>query len=475
MGKYKRLAKNTGILALGQLGSKILVFLLVPLYTNVLSTEEYGYYDLITTTASLLLPILTLNIGVSSQRFSLDKDANHAAIARISFKYVFIGNLIACCILIANYLLDVSKILSNFSLYFVAIFFTDSVNTILTAISIGREKVKGLSISGALSTLTCVVLNILFLIVFKWGLTGYFLSYILSNVVQIVYLSIILHISKFLCDKTKYEEYQHNMLAYSRPQIANNISWWINNALDRYIVTAFCGVGINGIYSIAYKIPTMLNIVSGIFSQAWTLSAIKNYSKEDEDNFFTNTYSLYNFALVISCSGLILLNKLLAKLLFANDFYSAWVFAPFLVISSIFGALSGFLGSFFSAVKNGKLFIKSTLIGAAVNTLLNFILVYSIGAVGAAIATEISYIVIWVLRSRDAERYVNLNINYKRDVIVYIILNAQAVLMYFINNNFLQYGIQFALTFMVLILNMKELKLFFSMLNINCKHSRGMR
>ncbi|HAQ8217931.1 TPA: oligosaccharide flippase family protein, partial [Enterococcus faecium] len=54
MSKTKYLIKNMGILTISNFSSKILVFLLVPLYTSVLSTTEYGTYDLTISTATLL-------------------------------------------------------------------------------------------------------------------------------------------------------------------------------------------------------------------------------------------------------------------------------------------------------------------------------------------------------------------------------------------------------------------------------------
>lgn len=62
MGKYKYLAKNIGLLAVSNFTTKILTFFLVPLYTAVLSTTDYGIYDLFFTTIGVLLPIVTLNI-----------------------------------------------------------------------------------------------------------------------------------------------------------------------------------------------------------------------------------------------------------------------------------------------------------------------------------------------------------------------------------------------------------------------------
>ena len=74
---YRYLFNNIGLLTLSNFATKFLSFFLVPLYTNVLTTTEYGTYDLFNATIGVLLPILTLNIQESVLRFSLDKKTSN--------------------------------------------------------------------------------------------------------------------------------------------------------------------------------------------------------------------------------------------------------------------------------------------------------------------------------------------------------------------------------------------------------------
>ena len=90
------------------------------------------------------------------------------------------------------------------------------------------------------------------------------------------------------------------------------------------MVTFFCGVAANGVYSVASKIPSILNVFQTIFNQAWSLSAVKDYDPEDKSGFFANTYRAYNCMMTIVCSAIIVSDKILAKFLYANDFYVAW-------------------------------------------------------------------------------------------------------------------------------------------------------
>lgn len=221
---------------------------------------------------------------------------------------------------------------------------------------------------------------------------------------------------------------QHEMKKYSIPLIFNGVAWWVNNSIDKYFVTAICGVAINGIYAVSYKIPTIITVFQSIFSQAWNLSAIKEFDKNDKDGFFSKTYVTYQAGLVVLCSGLILLNIPLAHLLFAKDFFRAWEYSSVLLISLVFNALSGFLGSVFTAVKNSKIFAISTVTAAIINLTLNSLMIPTMGAQGAAIATAISFFVIWIIRVICAKKYISLKFNIVKDAIVYVLLIVQVCL-----------------------------------------------
>ena len=91
--KSKFLIKNIGILTVSNFASKILVFLLVPLYTSILSTEDYGIYDIVYSTIQLLFPILTLNISDAVMRFSMDNNKNLDEVAMVGFKILIRGCL----------------------------------------------------------------------------------------------------------------------------------------------------------------------------------------------------------------------------------------------------------------------------------------------------------------------------------------------------------------------------------------------
>ncbi|MCS4487686.1 oligosaccharide flippase family protein [Streptococcus sciuri] len=453
---YLYLFKNIGLLTLSNFGSKILVFLLIPLYTSVLTTADYGIYDLFYTSISLLLPILTLNISEGVLRFALDKENDESIIYSIGFKVTGIGFgiLVVACVL--NLIFNLSPLLNEYGFYFVLLYLTTAVYQLLTSFIRGIDKVTILSISSVLNTIAILIFNILFLLVIKEGLIGYFWANILGTLLPIVYLVYKIHRYNITLTKRQDKGLEREIIAYSRPLILNSLGWWLNNAADRYIVIAFCGVAASGVYSVGYKIPSILNIFANIFNQAWVLSSVKSFDKKEDITFFEKVYSNYNMMLVILCSLLIASSKLLAVFLYANAFYKAWIYVPFLLIANVFGAISGFAGGIFSAAKDSKIYSISTLIGAGANIIFNVILVYSIGVIGAAISTMLSYFVVWLIRLYTMKKYISLNLTLLRDCLAYLLLVVQSVALIVISKDTVMYLSQCVAIVLLILLFRRE-------------------
>ncbi len=397
--RSKYLIKNTSILTISNFSSKILVFLLVPLYTNILTTAEYGIYDLIISTIQLFIPFLTLNIVDGVLLFMMDKDINNNEVKTIGLKFIVYSVIGMGLILAINHIFVFWSSLKLYEEYTLLYFLFYVFNQLFIQTARAQEKIKELGIAGVISTIVSLITNILLLVVFPLGLHGFFIAYILGQAVSAIYLCFTITFFKgirFSVNKVLQKE----MLAYSLPLILGTLGWLINNVSDRYVVTWLCGVEENGIYSISYKIPTIITTIQNIFIQAWTISAIKEYNSETRDEFYKKMFVYLNFIMVVTCTCLIWGTKIIAKLLYAKDFYVAWRYVPFLLVSVVIGASSGYIGPILAAKKDSKSMAKSTLYGAIVNLMLNFGLIYLIGTQGAAIATTISNIVIYMIRRK---------------------------------------------------------------------------
>ncbi len=416
-------------LTVGQFGTKLLSFFLVPLYTSVLTSAEYGTYDLYSVTVSLFIPVLTLNIADSTTIFLLDKRNSREGVVSISLARYAVSVLLFSGLVCANRIFGFFPLLNEYPAFLLLMFALGGLSQLLLNFARGLDRVRDVSISGVVCSAVMIALNIVFLLPMRMGLAGYYLAFIGGALVQSAYLCVSLKVFRLVRIGRQDRELRRGMLSYSCPMMLNSVSWWVNSVSDRYIVTWLCGIVQNGIYSVAYKIPSILNMFQGIFSQAWTLSAVQDFDRDDRSGFFSKMYGLYNACMTCLCSLLIVCARPMARLLYANDFYGAWRFVPFLLVASVFGALSGYLGGIFAAVGDSKSFAASTVAGAGLNIVLTVLLVSLMGTIGAAVATAAAYVLVWAMRMRRAKRIMRLDVSLARDCAAYALLVAQCVLV----------------------------------------------
>ncbi len=454
--KHKYLLINTLIFTISSFATKLLSFFLVPIYTSVLTTVEYGYADLVTTSTTLLVYIFTLNISDAVVRFVIEDEDCSFNILVYAFQIVFIG---ACVCFVGVYLSsNVAQIAwPRYCYYFLfIIYLISALNGVLFSYARGINRIRQVGIAGVLASAITMISNIIFLLLLDWRLFGYMMASCFGTMASIIYLLIVLKISpaKLLFTKSCKKKTQKRMIHYSVPLIFNGIAWWLNSAFDRYSISFLMGVEQNGIYSVSSKIPLIISTINGIFGQAWGLSAIKDINEEDDDGFFSSTYNNYNCILVIMASGLIWLNIPIAKVLFSNEFFEAWKYSSILIISALFNALASVLGGAFTKTMRTDIYAKTSIISTIINVIMNLVLISSIGTIGAAIATTIAFIVLWFIRLILSRKYVCYRIPIIRQVITYFILDMQILLEH-------RYGRytnwQILLLILVLIMNQKEL------------------
>lgn len=405
--RIKELLSNTMLFTIANLGSKILVFLMVPLYTAVLSTEEYGVSDMVQTTAHMLYPILTAMISEAVLRFCFIKDIDTNDVFSIGTMYIVKSILICFVVSIFFYFIPFFKPLGLYVFFIPFMFATHSFVNLFHKFARGIDKVKVSAYGGLLSTSIVITLNIFFLLVLKIGVTGYLLAYLLSEVVTVLYMAVKCNAMSFITQKIN-TELRMEMLKYSVPLVPNSLSWWALSSVNRYIMLAWIGVSAVGIYSATLRIPTILTVLSDIFAQAWLLSALKNYGSDESKKFIKSMHNRIFSLLIVMTSGIILLSQLLAKLLLSGDFSSYWTLIPYLFVSVFWGALVGFMGSIFSAERKNTMQFVSTVIGALMSIFITVVFLRKYGVIVVAIATLAAYYFIWLIRRIAIRKYIDI-------------------------------------------------------------------
>ena len=433
--KYSLLLSNTIIFGLGNLLVKLISFFLMPLYTSVLTAEEYGIAELLNSSIEIILPIASLCIVEALYRFSIDEDQNHDILFANSLIITFAGDILVLIISFIIYKLFNYQYSFEFALLYICI----SFYKIVIQFARGLGHTKKYAFYGVLNTLLLFLSNYILLVIYKGGISAYLLSFSISYGITGIIAFIVSKEYKFLHFKKYNKKVMKEMLKYSLPGIPNMLSWWVNNVSDRYIILLFYGSGMAGLYTAASKLPSMINVFTSVFQQAWQYSTSKEIASKDNSIFFSNVFKIYSFGCTFLCLLLITFNKFICFIILKEEFYVAWKFVPILLLAATFGCFSTFFGTFYNALKNNKMLMISTIIGAGTNIILNMILIPLFGGLGAAVATAISYLVIVLIRIKNIQKYIKLNINKENLIIKILILIICSISASFTNSSVIYY------------------------------------
>lgn len=423
MNKYRYLIENVTVFAIGNVLSKIVAFFLLSLFTQYLTTSEYGDGELIVSTISLIMPILTLCVADAVMRYLLDsKDIKEIVTNGI---LVVLGGsvLIVLFTPIAMFIETISK----YYIYIALLFISNSFEQLFFNINKGFENIKTCALNSLVSVLALVASSYYFLVYLNMGIYGYLLSIITSHVACTVYLLLLGRIYVYFSFKSVDKLLMKSMLAYSVPFIPSTIAWWLNSLSERYLIVFYLGNSFNGLFSAASKIPNIISIFTSIFHQAWTISGIKEFKNETYSFFYSSIYNFFSAFMFIGCAILILFVPQIANLLFKGDFNEAWLYVPFMILGALFASLSGMLQpAFLAAKKTGKLMV-STVTGTIINIIINVLLLAAYGLQVAAITTFVSFLIVWVIRWMMARRIVIIIINWYVFVVSTVLMITEIV------------------------------------------------
>ena len=451
---YKKLFSNTIIFAIGSFGSKLLVLILVPLYTAALLPEQYGTVDLVAQTANILLPIFTLSVSEAALRFGLDAKSpeRRKTIYTTCLGVVICGLGIMAAIFP---LLSRLEYLDGFSTILYIYVWTAALKQLNATYTRSLEKVKLFAVDGILTTLMMILFNILFLLKFKWGMTGYLLAIILSDFCSSVFLFIAAGLWRHVDPRRFQLSALKEMLRYCAPLVPTTLLWLITSISDRFIIVMYHGEAMNGINTVAYKIPTIITTVFTMFSQAWNMSAIQENGSEGREGFYTTVFSLNQSFMYVMAAGILMINRPLTYIWVNPAYHEAMLYSPILTMATIFTCFNVFLGSVYIAEKKTKRSFMTSLAAGIINIILNFLLIPRFGIYGAAGATFAAYFLVFFFRLFDTSRIIRFKFS-----LIKIAANTVVLIVMTVVNKFSGWYVYAALVGMfcvVFVMNLREL------------------
>lgn len=429
--RYKELANKTIIISIGRVSTQLITFLLLPLYTAVLTTEEYGTVDLISTLVQLIIPIISLMIDQGVFRYLLNCETLDEKKKTISgaFYVLLIGSIVVSIL----YAGINCFVVNPYSIWVLLILIATAFSNLFLQIARGLGNTTDYAIGSFVCSSAIILLNVICIAAIKMGAIGMLIAMFAGNLICSVFLCIKLRIFDYLDVFHLDKQIVKKELTYSIPLIPNQLSIWILNSSDRIIVTIVLGAASNGILAVSHKFPAIYMAFFNVFQLAWHEMGAIHFYDEDRDIFFSATIEKIVSIFSSFCIVIIGILPIVFDLFVNVSFRDAYFYIPIYLVAFLMNILVGTLGVVYVANKKTIEIAKSTFMAAMINIVMNICLVNYIGLYAAAISTLFGYMVTLIYRIIDTKKYLNIKYNYQQVIRITVLLVVSG-LVYYTNN-----------------------------------------
>lgn len=433
MSREKQLAKNTLIITLGKICTQLITFCLLPLYTGILSTEEYGIVDLLNTLVFLLLPIVTFQVEQAMFRELIEVRTNENK-KKVIISTGVITVIFQCFLFLVLFAIISPFVNNNYKIFLATNVITYIFLSLFQQIARGFGDNKKYAVGSFLSAMFTIMFNILFIAIIRLGATGMLLGTILGQLLGIIYLFFSLKLYKYI-EIHKYKKIILKKLwKYSIPLIPNAISWWVFNASNRVITSSFLGVSQNGILAAALKFSSVFITFYNIFNMSWTESISVSINDDDIDGYFNKMFNVMLRLFTALGVGIIACMPFVFPIMINEKFSSGYGLVPLSILGSFFNVVVGLISVIYVAKKNTKAIANTSIISAVLNIVINLALVKVVGLYAAVISTFIAFFTMSIYRLYDIRKKY-FRIKFEKSLLIKTVIILLIILpIYYINN-----------------------------------------
>ena len=450
MEKSIKFLKNAGIYFFGNVLTKILAFLLIPLYTNLIDSSNYGYYDLVVSILTLIIPIVFFQIWDGMFRFIYDyKD--------VKKKYSIITNgLIVSFVSIFIYLFGILIVYQFVEIRNPILVFlygiTLAFQYIYGTVSRTFEKNKLYAMSGILNTFVNLILNVILILIFKLDIEALYISVIAGNFVQIFLIERNIKPLKNFKVKDISKTLINKMVKFSMPIAITTISFWLLTGYSKVLISHKLGMSENGIFAIGMRFASALTMIVSVLQMSWHEFSFSIIEDENKKKYYSKGIELFFKSILAGIILVIPATKIVFPYFVANEYYNAIYIMPIIYLYTAMNAFSGFVSTQFLAEKDSKTTLYSTIVAALLNVILSNMLIEKYELLGITLALLISFSVNMLIRMFLLNRKFNIKL-LKKDIFYALILIIICTIIYYTSNiigNILMLIVSIIISFIIL-------------------------
>lgn len=409
--RKKKFIRDIGVYAVGNIGSKLITFLLVPFYTHYITDpSRFGYYDLCLTAIFILSPILVFQLNDGGFRFLINTSGDGPERTRIItfvYKTLLRNGFVALLLgVVAMFCLSLMYLP-----YIVAYMIVMSYYDVTVQLVRGLGDNKLYVSAGILTAFLVALFSVLFLALFGMGIDGIFLANILARGLSMVMIEVQSHLlRRYLRLSEPTGRVGREILRYSLPILPGILCWYLISSGNKFLIEHNLGLTENGLYAVAFKFSTILQTLAWIFYQAWQENAIRQYDTPDRDRFFSQVFNNYTYLL----SGLVMIFPFLLRWnyfwLTGPEYQDSAQYLYLLAVCAMLYSMASFFDLGYQCSKQTHRAILPFVLAAAVSVVFNLTLIGPFGIYGIIIANLLSYMVLLVYRAVDTRKYFSITV-----------------------------------------------------------------
>lgn len=424
--------KNSAVFLIGNIMSKVILVLLLPLYTSALNPADYGYYDVSITYITAVTSILFFEIWSGVMRFMYDKSEKNYKyyVIKSGWTIFAVSGVLYFVILFALDYFTTFKYLNWIFLYG---FFTN-IQSMYSYIARGFGKNTEFAVSGILNTAVTVTANIVFILAFHWGIVSLYIASIIGMIMQELFLEFKVHTLGCVFKYPLNRNLTFQIFKYSAPVCLNTISFWLLTSLNRILINFVLGNAANGIYAIADKFGAAITLITTCFTYAWQdISFSRESSSSGGGRFYSRACNAYMRFLGVGAVLMIPAFFILFPLLVNKTYNESKNIIPLFLVMSMMGAFSNFIGNIFYAMKKTNVIFISMMASCFLNILIGYPLILLIGLNGATLAIVIAYILNITIRTIILSKANGFRLNYRLALMIAILICTSFIIYTFGN------------------------------------------
>jgi O-antigen/teichoic acid export membrane protein len=427
----KSAAKNSLIYGLGNVSTKVVGFILLPLYTSHLSVREYGILGLLEVSSQVIVSVFGLSLTYAFFRWYWDKEYIEAR-RSIMFTcmvclFTVAAGMVCLTIIFAKQLSVLLFDSPQYSLLMVLLSISAAMQimaSIPSSLMQLQQRAVLFSVANTVQLTTSLLGTILFVATLNMNVLGIYIAQIIGSAVYFLLLS------KFITENITFLfswKILKGMLLVSLPLVFSSISGVVINVADRYMLRYFDQLSDVGLYSLGYKIANTVNIFV-VMSINLAIAPMLYKIMDDPNNkrIYSKVMTYAALGVMLCVIGISFVSREAIRLVAQNpDYWDAYKIVPFISIAIYFGMLRDISAIGLNLRKKTKVISLIVVTVSITNILGNAIFIPLWQTIGASISALLSQFLFFILMYIFAQRHYYVPYEWKK--ILFISMLGMAI------------------------------------------------